>query len=143
MPVAIKGVALMVGGRPYRLQAVAPEDRTRDCDSAKTLEIRWVKPLTIPTTTSHPLIGSGATAGNTFPAFDDWVCATAAKYLAMKDGDPMPMLESMWAEVEATIQSGPHIPMMRRFPRPPKYWEAQYSWMWDPSGKYIQICSRF
>ena len=143
MPVHIAGVSLMVGGRPYRIQATAPEDRARDCSSSKTLEIRWVKPLTIPSTTTHPLIGSGATAGNTFPAFDDWVCATAARYLALKDGEPMPLLDQLWADVEATIKSGPPIPRMKRFPSTPKYWETQYSWFWDPSGKYIQVCSRF
>jgi len=92
----IRGVQVFTGTVYYPINAQNRSQRVVLDNSARTLKVLAVREYQLPTTTSHPLIGDGATvAPGTWHSFERWVCCEAARALGVTDNDKRPGLEEL------------------------------------------------
>lgn len=140
VPLAIRGVSLLTIGSFYvPLKSTRREDRLVDDKAARTLKVRLVKELSLPTTTSHPLVGSGATAANTWDAFDNWVIARAALQLAVKDAELRQEMQALEADLRGSVLGKPRTPRHRPFTGPEAELAADLRWTWIPSTQTLHL----
>jgi hypothetical protein len=138
VPLIVKGVAVVVGSNLYRLRARDPIRRGVADLNARSLRVTYVREYVLPTTTSHPLIGAGATAANSWPAFDEWVCCVAAQHLQPLDNDQRGALEATIMRAERDVFERPNVPSGHEWPRTecPDAYDA-IRWQWRPSTSEI------
>lgn len=139
VPFSVNGVTLIVGSRYFRLPEIKPEERNILDDTARSFSVRYTRGYVLPTTTSHPLIGAGATAAQTFDALEHWVILRAAIYASAKDADQRPDLKALEQMARDAVLLDPHIPKATRFPGPKHWYSAIFAWYWDPLNRKIQI----
>ena len=84
-PSIVKQVSVTIGTTQYRLRPCDKLRRGIPDYNARTLTVLYVREYEISATTSHPLIGVGSTAANSWRAFDRWICYLAALQLSIKD----------------------------------------------------------
>lgn len=119
----IKLVQIVTGTSPsltYTLvEPTRKADRFQTEPAVYTLAIVYVRDYRVPTTTTHPLVGVGATEAASWPDFDQWVCAEAALRLGVKDNDMRPGLEQYAARARQAVLDRLNTP--RAYPlSPPK-----------------------
>jgi hypothetical protein len=130
-PLTIRGITLQVGSRYYPITQRQIEHRSIDDAVSRTFEIRYSRILTLPVTTSHPLVGDGATSAGSWDAFDHWVCVRAAAFCSVKDAE----LRQELTALEQTIK----IPSAIPFPGPPGLYGNLLGWVWKRNTNAIQI----
>lgn len=141
-PIAVRGLTMKVGTRHFPLSEVKPEQRNINDDTARTFVVRYAKPYTGPTDTTHPLVGTGATAAPTWDSFDHWVIAKAAVFLAVKDGEPRPELSALESMARDAVLLTPVIPKAVRFPGATVWYGTWFAYHYRPDLKKIQIVKR-
>lgn len=113
---AVRGVQVSTGGSYYSVAPVVKQERCILDTSVRTLLVEVVKDYAIPTTTSHPLVGEGATAAATWPAFDQWVCIEAALLCGVMDNDQRRGLEKMRDAYRMSVMDRINTPFTRPLP---------------------------
>lgn len=117
----IKTVQIVTGSSPALTYTnVTPTrkgDRFQTEPAVYTLALIYVRDYRIPTTTSHPLVGVGATEAASWPDFDQWVCAEAALRLGVKDNDKRPGLEAYMERARKAVLERLNTP--RAYPLTP------------------------
>lgn len=97
----IQSVQVQQGTSPnvtfWTVKAVKKYDRAMLVQNAYVLKTAFVRDFVLPTTTSHPLIGNGATAAASWVELERWICAEAALQCGIKDNDMRPGLEKLAA----------------------------------------------
>lgn len=136
-PLVIKGVSVLQGSTYWPIKAVRFEDRNIQDNSQKTLQVRYVPKFVLPTNTGHPLVGSGATAANSWDALDNWICSRAALFCSIKDAEARQELRAMDNEIRSSVLTHARIPGALPFPTPRKYLSAWFGYIWDQSDKTI------
>lgn len=140
-PMIIREVAIETGGGLfYPIYATKKGDKQRAETTAHDLRITYVPEYALPSTTSHPLVGSGATAANSWLAFDEWICARAALRLAVKDAEGRDELRRIEQDLRQSVLLRTDVPLSRRFPSPPTGYTAFIRWTWLPGTKQMQLC---
>ncbi len=118
------------------LPAQLPKDRFISDGSDQDIRLLYVERYALPSTTSHPLVGVGATAANSWDAFDDWVCVTAARQLELLDREQATRrLEEYEAKARASVLDHAPMHVNRRFPR--RRPAGSYAWHWLPTSVYL------
>lgn len=137
----IKGVAVQQGDQLFKIPEKPPIRRGLIDYNARSLVVTYVRDYAIPTTTSHPLVGVGATAAPSFPSFDEWVCVCAAQHLTPNDNDLRERLEMLAGKVEADVAFRPNTPTSGPWPRPePRRWAfIDVQWQWKPSTSIVYL----
>ena len=132
-PLWVKQVAIVVDSVAYRLPRAGPIRRGRADLNARALRILYVQEYVISSTTTHPLVGDGAAAANSWPAFDRWVYMEAASQLAGKDMEikRIEMLREKRDEAKAAALSRPSTPGGYPIPRPEWSPVAQRDLRWQ------------
>lgn len=138
-PVDIKNVNMVIGGRYWPIEPVRISDKNVIDGEAKTLEIKYVPKLVLPTTTTHPLVGSGATQYNSWDQFENWICLKAALFCSIKDAEDRPEIKFLMEEARAGCLSHPRIPKALPFPTPFSYYSQWYAWYWDQQNKKLIV----
>lgn len=115
-PLSVMGVSIKCGNVWIAIPGIDRSDRFIDDSTARSIRVQFVRTLALPTTTTHPIVGIGATEVNTVPAFDNWVCARAASQLKIKDDEASEPLERLEARLRGAIIGMPRIPQARAFP---------------------------
>lgn len=142
-PLTVRGVSLIQGNRYWPLAELKPEQRGRHDDTARSIQIRYIRELALPSTTSHPLVGVGATAGRSWDAFDHWVCVRAAQFCSAKDDEARRSLDDLERKLRDSVFLKVRTPSATAFPRPASYFSAWYGYFYDPSAQAVQVCRRF
>lgn len=128
---AIRAVQVNTGsGAFFSLAPVLREERCLTEQAVRTLAIEVVKDYQIPTTTSHPLVGEGATASATWQAFDQWACIEAALLCGVMDNDQRRGLEKMREAYRMSVMDRINTPFSRPLPDADS---SRMSW-WDRLG---------
>lgn len=140
-PMVLRGVSLKVGNRYYPLRAASLDERNRDDQVARTIQIRYVKTYALPTTATHPLVGSGATAAGSWDAFDHWICLRAAQFCTTKDAENRSELHFLEQSMASSIMTVPKIPYGLPFPGPTRLYGQLIKWVWKPETKALQLAS--
>lgn len=119
----IKSLQIMTGtGTALTFQTVKPaqkSDRWQYAQVIYALALVYVRDYRIPTTSSHPLVGVGATEAASWPDFERWICADAAMQLEVKDSDDRPTLMGLAERARSNVLDRLNTP--RAYPlSPPK-----------------------
>jgi hypothetical protein len=138
-PLDIKNVNLVIGSRYWPIQPVTIGDKNVNDGEIKTLEIKYVPKLVLPTTTTHPLVGNGATAYNSWDQFENWICLKAALFASIKDAEDRPEIKYLEQEARSGCLSHPRIPKALPFPLPSGYYSKWYAWYWDQQNKKLIV----
>lgn len=138
-PLVIKGVTMLQGSRYWPIKAFPVEQKNIIDDTARTLQVRYVRRFNLPTTTTHKIVGNGATAGNSWDAFDHWICIKAAIFLSAKDADPRPELHKIAEDLRYSVMSHTKVPRSVPFPTARPYISKSYGWVWHQNAKKIII----
>jgi hypothetical protein len=141
-PNFIAGITLSVGNREFRIPEVSWEERGLNDSQIRPLSIRLLRTFSIPSTTSHPLVGVGATGAKTWPAFEHWVCIRAALFCSTKDAEDRADLQRLESEARDNALVLPAIPKAVPFASKPHWYSVWFSWAWDPASQTIQICRK-
>lgn len=103
----IQSVQVQQGTSPnvtfWRIQPLKKIDRAMLVQNAYVLKTAFVRDFVLPATTSHPLIGNGATAAASWPALEGWICADAALRCGIKDNDQRPGLQMLEQRARADV----------------------------------------
>lgn len=141
-PVLLRGLSLQVSRRFFPLQQTSPEERWVSDDTVRTVQVRYVKTYSLSATAGDPLIGVGATAAQSWDAFDHWVCMKAALFCSIKDADGRPELAAAEAAMAGSILTTSRIPSAVPFPGPLRIYSSFLSWFWVRDTQSIQIVRR-
>lgn len=139
-PVKIKSVSVLVGDATWPIYPVAKVDKEAPDLNARSVRIMMLRDYALPSTTSHPIVGVGASAANTWHGFDAWICARAALALAIKDAESRPELRAEEQDLRQSALLRPRIPSARRFPSPEYGLTRLLRWTWIPSTNQLQLC---
>lgn len=141
LPARIKQVAVVVGNTTYRLTQKDPLRRGYADLVARDLRVLYVREYALPTDTGHPLVGVGATAANSWPAFDKWLCLEAANQLGLKDLEQKRLMILREAGDRAEQEALARAPTPGGYPIPRREWNPLYGdlyWqMVQPSTVYL------
>ena len=129
----VRTVQVTNGNTMYTLEPQLRSDRRQIDNTARNLLVELVREYQLPTTTSHPLIGSGATTANTWMAFDQWVCASAALLIGITDNDKRPGLEKLEARGRASALGRDNTPTSLPLPDSDAYTLGYDGW-WQRLG---------
>lgn len=139
-PLRIVGVKMKIGTLYYPLAPIARDQIERlDAGEARNLYIDLVRTPVLPTTTSHPLIGSGATSYGSDFTFDHWVCLRAARLLSAKDAEERPDLIRLEKEQRESVMKRPRVPQSRRFTKRKGWYGDFLRWSYEPRTQYLQL----
>lgn len=136
VPMAIKDVGVITGSVTYRIPAKQKMRRGYTDATARQILILYAREYALSSTTSDPLVGVGAVAANSWPAFDDWVVAQTALDLALKDleGQRLQWITQRAADSKANVIDRVRIP--GGYPWPRREWAPFFDWLawqWKPS----------
>jgi hypothetical protein len=142
LPLTIRGVALLYGSRYWPIQIVPAEMRGVNDSEARTVQVRYVRKYAIPSDTSHPLVGVGATAAPSWDAFDHWVCARAALHCAVKDAELRPELVTMEEQARDNVLAAPASDSARPFPGQRGMISDWLGYFWNPGAVAINLVKK-
>lgn len=135
----VRGVALNSAGRYWRIKQTSLEDRNIDDLVIRTLQVRYTRFYTLPTTTNHPLVGVGAVAAPSWDTFDHWIVARAALIASTKDADARQDLKAILQDLAGTIMTLKKIPGGMPFPGPDRMYGSYLRWVWNQSTQILQM----
>jgi hypothetical protein len=134
-PLTIKGVSLLEGTRYWPIKALKVEEKNIIDNTTRSLQIRYVRKFSLPTTTTHKLVGNGATAGNSWDNLDNWICAKAALYCSIKDAEARPEIKAMAEDMRFSVMSHSKIPKAVPFPTRRPYISQWYGYVYHQNAK--------
>lgn len=142
-PLMIRHVTIDVSDTFIPIRAATKRDKFRADTTARSLVYVFVRELALPSTTSHPLVGNGATAANTWDAFDMWVVARAALQLATKEDKLSSALAALETDLRASCTMRARIPAASEWPRQRGAGSAYdlLRWTWLPASNQLQLCN--
>jgi hypothetical protein len=142
-PLVVRGVSVLSGAVYYQLQASSPVRRGRPDNVARAVRVYYVQEYTLTATAGDPMF-----AGNTWHAFDEWVCAKAARLSLVKDAERRQALDALEVELRsialhrATSPAGPTT-----WPRGQDAallpWWGLLTWQWKPSTSALYLVRRW
>ncbi len=141
LPLLVKQVGVTVGTTLYRLPTKNMMRRGYADLTARSLTVLYVREYALSSTTTHPLVGVGATEANSWRAFDRWICLEAALQLALKDMEEtrLARLQVMTEKAAAECLARTSTPAGYETPRPE--WNPLYDYitwqMVQPSTIYL------
>ncbi len=141
-PVKIQGMTMTVGTRQFPITEIAYEERGLEDSVARSVVLRFVRSYVLPTTTSHALVGNGATAAKSWFAFDHWICIKAALYCSIKDADPRPELAALEKEARENVVFTTSIPKSLAFPQRPHWYSTWIGFSWKADSQKIVLSRR-
>jgi hypothetical protein len=125
------------------IPAALRADRYMLAQSVYTLSIVYVRDFALSTTTTHPLVGNGATAAASWPEFDMWICMKAALLLGIKDNDQRPMLANLEAQARQNVLNRINTPKAYPLSLPrnaPQLWAMlSYVYTTSPTAPTLQL----
>jgi hypothetical protein len=147
---AVRTVQINTGsGAYYTVAPIVREDRRILEQSVRDLVVEVVKDYQIPTNTGHPLVGDGATAAATWPAFDQWVCAEAALMCGVFDNDQRKGLQMMRDSLRKSVMARINTPFSRPLPDAevalawPSWWDRLgFIWTQHPTAPTLQLAAK-
>lgn len=145
-PACIRDVGVTVGNVTTRVPKKDTMRRGYADLVARTLRIIYVPTYILPTDSTHPLVGAGATPAASWLAFDKWVCADAALEVAIKDGE-QPRIDRIERFAERkkkdAVQTHPSTPRSSEWPRPERSAVIEdLQWTWVPSTSTMYLVRR-
>jgi len=146
----LRTVQVTNGSSMYTLEPQQRSDRRQLDQTSRNLLVEVVREYQLPTTTTHPLIGEGATTANTWMAFDQWVCSNAALLIGITDNDKRPGLEKLEARFRASALKRDNNPSSFPLPDSEAYslgydgWWQRVGYVYSPSqtSSTIQLVAR-
>jgi hypothetical protein len=137
----VKGVAVTIGNTLCKIPEKQPIRRGYPDFNARAVTVTYVREYAIPTTASHPLVGVGSAAANSFPAFNEWICLCAAIHLMPTDNDQRDRLDIALARTEADVGSRPSTPQSGPWPRMEanRFAFIDLQWQWKPSTGFLYL----
>lgn len=139
-PLKIKAVSLNSGNTWHSISAIDDEDTFYKPAGSETLRVRLTRSFTLPTTTSHPLVGIGATEVNNIQAFAGWVCARAAQHLKVTDDEASTALDKIELRLRETcVDHIPRNPMARDFPRKSRFIGRFYRYSYNQRSQTLTL----
>lgn len=142
-PLVIKSVTLDTGDVFVPIRAATKRDKFKGDTTARDLVILYVRDYELPSTTTHALVGNGATSGNTWAAFDHWCVARAALQLSAKDADGRPDLQALEADLAQSCLLRTNNPVALEWPRRSfgAHLVDRLRWTWLPASQQLQVCN--
>lgn len=135
-PLVIHAIMLNVNGWRERVRQIEHSEREVNDDTARTLSVLYTPQPPFPSNSAHPLIGDGATAYPTFPAFDEWVMRVASLNLLPKDDVNVAGMTAERDRFEALCMMGIETPSTVDFPRD----NRRYPYLsWSYIGQSVQV----
>lgn len=141
-PLVIKSVTLDTGDVFVPIRASTKRDKFKADTTARSLVVLYVRDYVLPSTTSHALVGNGATSANTWAAFDHWCVVRAAMQLSAKDADGRGDLQALEADLAQSCLMRTNNPVALEWPRRSSHGIADaLRWTWLPSSQQLQVCN--
>lgn len=138
-PKLISSLTMLVGNRYFPISEVAHPERVLQDSGVHSVEISYVRSFVLPTTTSHPLVGNGASAAKSFGTLENWICARAALFCSVKDAEGRPELKALEQEMKDAVLLTPSIPKCLAFPDKPSHYSNWFVWSYKPDTQVIQL----
>lgn len=139
LPIRVTGVVLIQGNIRQRLKAIRRRDRELQDLVARTLTVETVTEYALSATSTDPLVGIGAAAANTWPAFDEWVCLEAAMLADVKDNEKRGGLERMAPTFRANVMQDVDPPRTRQWPTEAMLFFDWLRWSWTPATQVLTL----
>lgn len=139
LPLRILSVQVLSGSYYTTIRAQQKQDREVLDTNARSVVVHYVREYALPTDSAHPLVGVGATAANSWPAFDHWICARAALQCAIKDNDKRQGLTALEQDARASVLSRVNVPTTREWPRESMHVYSDLRWSWLPGSNQLQL----
>lgn len=136
-PLDIKGISLLAGTRYWQIKGYRVEEKNIIDDTIRDVQIRYVRKFALPSTTTHKIVGNGATAGNSWDAFDNWICAKAALYCSIKDAESREEIKSLAEDMRFSVMSHTKVPTAVPFPTAKPYLSQWIGWVYHQNAKQI------
>ena len=141
-PLVIKSVTLDTGDVFVPIRASTKRDKFKADTTERALVVLYVRDYVLPSTTSHALVGNGATSANTWAAFDHWCVVRAAMQLSAKDADGRGDLQALEADLAQSCLMRTNNPVALEWPRRSSRGIADaLRWTWLPSSQQLQVCN--
>lgn len=141
-PIEIKGISLLQGGTYWPIKSYRLEEKNIIDTTVRTLQIRYVRKFVLPTTTTHKIMGNGATAANSWDAFDHWVCAKAALFCSTKDAEGRPEIKQLAEDLRFSVLSHTKVPKSVPFPARRNWYSQWIGWVWSQNAKKVVLTLR-
>lgn len=138
-PLIVLSTVLVDGdNRRERLGQCEPWEIEYVDDQARTVDVHLVP--NIAWSAAGDLVPTDSTVPGTFDAFDEWVCAKAARDAAVKDKALHRALEVVEADAHAAAVGWPDANPSPDFPQK----VGAYEWIrWSVVGKNLQLCRNY
>lgn len=136
-PIKINGVSVLESTRYFPISRVKLEERIIHDTQGRSVQVRLTPTIPFSATDDDPLVD-----GNTWDAFDQWVCARAAMFAAVKDDDLLKALSRMEAMMQNSVLTTAKIPGARRMPKRSQWIGSTLGWAWKAGDYEIQMCRR-
>jgi hypothetical protein len=139
-PRRVISVVLVSGDYYQPLQAVERMARGPVDTTVHALRIHIMRNLSLPTTTTHPIVGNGATAFPAFPEFEQLVCYRAAQQLLIKDKEINEALDLQEQRLARDVMTEKKIASVVGFRKQTAdSWVGPLQWIWNANTKKITI----
>lgn len=139
-PLRVSGVSIQSGSRFYPVSYIDPENVDILETVTRTAKVRLTRNLALPTTSTQPIVGIGATEAGSWDAFDHWICARAARQLAVKDDEAYQALSRLEEDLGRSCILSSRVAPAARFPMPGRFYSKLVRWTWLPRSKTLQFC---
>ena len=143
VPILIRGVSLLVGQRYFPLTQRPIEDRSITDDQTRSLQVRYVRAYALPTDSTHPLVGVGATPALSWDGFDHWVCLRAAMFASTKDAELRNELVDQEARAASSVMTIAKTPTALPFPARLRYYSQILVWTWQRDTQTLILTRRW
>lgn len=138
--VDLRSVVIDLGNAGFgKVKPIRRQDRLYLDLVARSLIVGFVREYPFPTNPAHPLIGNGATAANTWLAFDHWVCVRAALALGCKDKVLGPALSALEADQRQSVVGRTRLPRSSDFPGEDNWYTSDLRFTYLRSTKVLQM----
>lgn len=138
-PIDVRNVLVNFGATIGKVRPIRRQDRSYPDPTSRSVVVSFVREYDLPTTQTHPLVGVGSTAANTWLTFDTWVCARAALDLLVKDNDLRQTLASLEADQRQSVMDRINLPRSADFPGPLSSMCDDLRWTYLKTSKSLQL----
>lgn len=122
-----------------KIRPIRRQDREYIDLTQRTLVVSYVREYVLPTNAGFPLVGNVAVAANTWPAFDNWVCARAALQAGIKNDELRQALVALEADCRESALARIKVPRSSEWPGPGNPWTADLGWTYLKTTSTLQL----
>lgn len=122
-----------------KVRPIRRQDRQYVDQVVRSIVVGYVREYALPGNEAHPLVGVTTVAANSWPAFDNWICARAALQLGIKNNELRAALVALEADCRASALARVRIPRSAEWPGAGNPWVMDLGWSYLKTSSTLQM----